>query len=319
MEYSGNLHAGRKTFFVAPDLTLLPEMYMEEYMTHGYESYIINDDRYCPIDRKVELIISMFPSSIFFFYVDAKIEGLEWRKFIYGLQREHGNEALFGVLYSKSKSEEERKQLENFYLFDVGIQCGCVGLDFQHKKNFPLIDNILKANQAAGRRKAIRAICSGASEVSFVRDNKQYRGKISDISLNHFSCTLYDGSLPLYSKIKDMMLVIDGVHIQTNGVLLMQRKIGEDEVLNVFIFSTSDGSMGLEGENFIRVSEKIYQIISTKTKDVLHRLFITAGKELEESLAAEKLKKQAIQSAKDKAEKLAKAEQQNEPESKENS
>ncbi len=134
MDLDDSSVVGRKTFFIAPDLTLFPETFMEEYMTHGYEAYIINDDRYCPMDRKIEQIISMFPRSIFFFYVDAKIEGIEWQKFIYNLQRTHGENALLGVLYAKSRSEEERKKLEKFYLFDVGIQCGCIGLDFQQKK-----------------------------------------------------------------------------------------------------------------------------------------------------------------------------------------
>ena len=309
MDLDDSSVVGRKTFFIAPDLTLFPETFMEEYMTHGYEAYIINDDRYCPMDRKIEQIISMFPRSIFFFYVDAKIEGIEWQKFIYNLQRTHGENALLGVLYAKSRSEEERKKLEKFYLFDVGIQCGCIGLDFQQKKNFPLIDSVMKANQAQGRRKTIRAVCSGASEVSFEKDGRYFRGKICDISLNHFSCMFYEGELPLYSRVQGMMLVIDGVHIQTNAVLLIQRELGEDGVLNVFVFNKNDGSLGLDGDNFIKVSEKVYQLISTKTEEMLHRMFVTAGKELEESRAAEKLKQQAIQSAKDRAEKIAKNEQ----------
>ena len=309
MDLDDSSVVGRKTFFIAPDLTLFPETFMEEYMTHGYEAYIINDDRYCPMDRKIEQIISMFPRSIFFFYVDAKIEGIEWQKFIYNLQRTHGENALLGVLYAKSRSEEERKKLEKFYLFDVGIQCGCIGLDFQQKKNFPLIDSVMKANQAQGRRKTIRAVCSGASEVSFAKDGRYFRGKICDISLNHFSCMFYEGELPLYSRVQGMMLVIDGVHIQTNAVLLIQRELGEDGVLNVFVFNKNDGSLGLDGDNFIKVSEKVYQLISNKTEEMLHRMFVTAGKELEESRAAEKLKQQAIQSAKDRAEKIAKNEQ----------
>ena len=241
--------------------------------------------------------------------MDAKIEGIEWQKFIYNLQRTHGENALLGVLYAKSRSEEERKKLEKFYLFDVGIQCGCIGLDFQQKKNFPLIDSVMKANQAQGRRKTIRAVCSGASEVSFEKDGRYFRGKICDISLNHFSCMFYEGELPLYSRVQGMMLVIDGVHIQTNAVLLIQRELGEDGVLNVFVFNKNDGSLGLDGDNFIKVSEKVYQLISNKTEEMLHRMFVTAGKELEESRAAEKLKQQAIQSAKDRAEKIAKNEQ----------
>jgi hypothetical protein len=118
-----------------------------------------------------------------------------------------------------------------------------------------------------------------------------------------------DGELPLYTKIQGMMLVIDGVHIQTNGMLLIQRELGEEGRLNVFVFNKNDGSLGLDGDNFIKVSGKIYQIISTRTETMLQRMFVTAGKELEESKAAEKLKQQAIQSAKDRAEKIAKNEQ----------
>lgn len=310
MEVSDNLYAGRKTFFIAPDATVLPETYMEEYMNHGYEAYIINDDRYCPMARKVELIISMFPNSILFFYIDAKVDGIDWRSYIYKLQREHGEHCLIGVLYSKIVTQEEQKELEKFYLFDVGIQCGCIPLDFNHKKNFPLVDKVMHVNQANGRRKAVRAACEGASEVSFIKDGKQYRGKILDISLNHFSCSFYDGELPLYSKIRDMMLVIDGIHVQTNGVLVMQRDLGEEGKLNVFVFAKSDGALGLEGDNYSRVSQKVYRIVSTKIKEMLHRIFIASGKEIEEAIAAEKLKTQAIESAKKQAEKKAMLEQE---------
>ncbi len=298
MEQDESSYIGRKTFFIAPDLTLLPELYMREYMTRGYEAYIINDERSCPMTRKVDLLISMYADSILFFYIDAHIDGIEWQKYIYKLQREHGDRILIGVLYAKSKTEEERKRLEHFYLFDVGIQCGCIALDFQHKKNFPLIDRVMKVNQAEGRRKTVRATCEGSSEVTFIRDGNQFRGKLVDISLNHFSCLLTGESLPLYSKVRDMMLVVDGVHIQTNGVLLLQRKTSEDTVLNVFAFARLDGSLGLDGGNFERVSQKIYQTVSSKTKEVLQRIFVTAGRELEDEQAAERLREQAIENAK---------------------
>lgn len=298
MEQSESSYIGRKTFFIAPDLSLLPEEYMQEYMTRGYEAYIINDERSCPMARKVELLISMYADSIFFFYIDARIDGIDWQKFIYKLQREHGDRILIGVLYSKAKTEEEKKRLEHFYLFDVGIQCGCIALDFQHKKNFPIIDRVMKVNQAEGRRKTVRATCEGSSEMTFLKDGKQFRGKLADISLNHFSCLLAESSLPVGSKIRDMVLVVDGVHIQTGGVLLLQRKTSDDAILNVFAFARPDGTIGLEGDNFNRVSQKVYQIVSSKTKEVLHRIFTTAGKELDEAQAAERLREQAIENAK---------------------
>ena len=67
-DVSYDIFSGRKTFFIAPDISLLPETYMEEYLSHGYETYIICDDRYCSLKKKVELIINLFRDSILFFY-----------------------------------------------------------------------------------------------------------------------------------------------------------------------------------------------------------------------------------------------------------
>ena len=73
---------GRKTFFIATEQSLLPESYLEDYLTRGYETYIISDDRNCPLVKKVESIISIFEDSILFFYIDAEIERLKgaWAK-----------------------------------------------------------------------------------------------------------------------------------------------------------------------------------------------------------------------------------------------
>ena len=283
------LFAGRKTFFIAPDTSLLPEMYMEEYLNHGYETYIIVDDRYCSLRRKVELIISLFTDSILFFYIDAEIHGIEWPKYIYQLQRTYGDKVLIGVLYSKRKSEDEKSRLERFYLFDVGIPCGCIPLEYQHAKNFPLIDRILYVNQAGGRRKTVRAICDDKSEITFEFKKIQYKGKICDISLNHFSCIFNDKEnvIPVSSKVSDFMLVVNGLHIHADGTLLMQRNTAEG-LLNIFVFTRRDGTNGLDSDSEHRLSQKIYQIVTTRTKTLLQTVFTTAGKEEEEAIEAAK-------------------------------
>ncbi|MBP5442440.1 MAG: hypothetical protein J6Y60_04285 [Treponema sp.] len=286
---SADIFAGRKTFFIAPDTSLLPEAYMEDYLNRGYETYIIGDDRYCSLRRKVELIISLFSDAILFFYIDSEIHGIEWPKYIYQLQRTYGDKVMIGVLYSKRKSEEEKSRLERFYLFDVGIPCGCIALEYQYAKNFALVDRILYVNQAGGRRKTVRAICDDKSEITFSHKNTQYKGTICDISLNHFSC-IFDESLavlPISTKITDFMLVVNGVHIHSDGTLLMQRKTPEG-ILNIFVFTRKDGTNGLDSDTEHRLSQKIYQIVTTRTKTVLQTVFATAGKEEEEAIAAAK-------------------------------
>ena len=51
---------GRKTFFIAPDRSLLPQGLLEECLTMGYECYFIDNDIFLSIETKVEIILSIF-------------------------------------------------------------------------------------------------------------------------------------------------------------------------------------------------------------------------------------------------------------------
>ena len=83
------------------------------------------------------------------------------------------------------------------------------------------------------------------------------------------------------------MLVVNGLHIHSDGVLLMQRNTPEG-VLNIFVFTRKDGSNGLDSDTEHRLSQKIYQIVTTRTKNLLQTVFTTAGKEEEEAIEAAK-------------------------------
>lgn len=269
---------GRKTFFIATEVSLLPESYLEDYLTRGYETYIISDDRYCPLVKKVEAIISLFEDSILFFYIDAEIDGINWKEYIKQLQTRYEDKVLIGVLYSKRHNEEERRRIEKYYLFDVGIQGGCISLEFQKTKNFALIDKVMFANQASGRRKNVRAFCDANSKVTFDFNGTEYTASLADISLTHFSCWIKGETyIPLYEKIKNVFVDINGMHFKTDAILLLQR-VTNNTMLFVFIFSKHDGSQGLDDDLRHRLSEKIYQMVTDKVKQILQLVFDEVGK-----------------------------------------
>ena len=97
-EATKHIVEGRKTFFIVPDASLLPETYLEDYMARGYETYIIGDDRYCPLETKIDVIIQTFTDSIIFFYIDTLVDGIDWHIYIRELQRRYGEKILIGVL-----------------------------------------------------------------------------------------------------------------------------------------------------------------------------------------------------------------------------
>ena len=278
-EATKNIVEGRKTFFIVPDVSLLPETYLEDYMARGYETYIIGDDRYCPLDVKVDIIIQTFTDSILFFYIDTTVEGIEWHTYIRDLQQKYGEKVLLGVLYAKRSTEDEKRRLEKYYLFDVGIQCGCIALEFQKAKNFALIDKVMFANQACGRRKNVRAICDNNSKVNFVTKRGLVKGNVLDVSLSHFSCT-FDAKLniKLYEKVKGIMMNVNGFHFSTDAILLMQRPLADGSTLFVFVFASSTGHQGLDPDNQSRLLQKVYQMVSEKAKRLMRAKFDEARK-----------------------------------------
>ena len=288
-EQKEHIIEGRKTFFVVPDATLLPETFLEDFMARGYETYIIGDDRYCPLKAKVEVIIETFTDSILFFYIDMQIKGVKWEKYIKELQEKYMGRILIGVLYAKRQSEEEKNRLEKYYLFDVGIQCGCIGLEYQKMKNFALIDKVMYANQACGRRKNIRAICDTRSKVSFVSKHGQVKGRILDVSLSHFSC-IFEKTLDIqmYEKVPKMLININGLHFVSDAILVMQRK-KNGVLLNVFVFSNSMGQQGVESDLEPRLIERIYQMTSDKAKSLMRYKFEEARKDLKRYMSDDDL------------------------------
>ena len=62
--------AGRKTFFITPDTSLIPEVFLEDYFALGYECYFIEYDKRISLKKKIDILISIFHDVIIFFNID---------------------------------------------------------------------------------------------------------------------------------------------------------------------------------------------------------------------------------------------------------
>jgi hypothetical protein len=263
---------GRKTFFIAPDVTFVPESYLGDFLARGYEAYIIRDFRFYPIYEQVKIIIETCPDSILFFFIDADV-GVDWAKFIKYVQDEFKERVLIGVLYSKGRSPEQKSALEKYYLFDLGLQCGCIELEFNKEKNFSIIDKVMYANQACGRRKNVRAICDSTSSANFVYQGCVIKGRVSDISVSHFSFipdpnyTFPD--IPLYTKIDEITVSFKGFRFKVPASLFIQRELEDGRFLQVYVMLKSNGQQGLDESVAEKVRERIYMTVTDKVKELL--------------------------------------------------
>lgn len=268
---------GRKTFFIAPDKVLFPENFLEDYLIQGYECYFIESDIFIPISAKVDIILSIFRDSILFFNIDSPLSDTTWEKLIVSAKEKYP-EAMFGVFYTKRQSEIEKKSLERKYLYEMGLQCGCIQLEYQKNNNYGIISKILQANQAQGRRQNVRAVCGGNCTVKFSSElEKDLVAKLTDISLSHFTLSFKTGeeiNVKEYEKILDGQFYIKGLHFTSDAILVMKRQ-SMDSILFVFAFCTREGQSGLDELNRRLLIPKIYSIMMENCQMLLGQAFQT--------------------------------------------
>lgn len=265
---------GRKTFFITPDTTLIPESYLEDYFALGYECYFVENDKRVKLEKKLDILISLFHDVIFFFNIDYSIQDLDWSVFIRNIIDSYSNKASIGVLFTKRQSKDEKTRLEQKYLYEMGLSCGCVQLEYQKKQNFEIIEKILYANQAQGRRKNIRALCTSACTFNCNYNGMQTTGVLQDVSLSHFSFVFPEGKLnvQLYEKISDFHFNIRGFMFRSDAVLIMERPI-DGQVLYVFAFVSSTGANGLDPRIKQLLIPNVYKLMASNCKTILDQIY----------------------------------------------
>ena len=267
---------GRKTFFILPDTSLMPESYLEDYFALGYECYYIAYDKRVNTEKKVKVITSLFKDLIIFFNIDYNLPNFDWEDYIYKYIQENGNAASVGILYTKRQTKLEKNVLERKYLYEMGIRCGCIQLEYQKSNNFELIGKILYANQAQGRRKTIRALCSSACTYTYTYGpyKDSVTGTLQDISLSHFTILVTGEGLEikLYEKIADVHFNIRGFLFRSDALLVMERPVNGD-MLYVFAFVNSAGQNGLDERTRGLLIPALYKLLSANCNTVLDQMY----------------------------------------------
>lgn len=268
---------GRKTFFIAPDTSLIPKNYLEEFMFGGYQAYIINDDYACPMQSKVREIIRLFPESILFFNIDATIEGIEWKSYIRSIQEEAGENALVGIFYLARQNPQQEESIKNFYLNELKVKAGCFALSAHDHNNFESILKVLEQNNARGRRNHVRANCDSSSVASFAHKGHDYQADILDVNISYFRCDLHADSdqIEIFEKFRDVKFCINGADFTSDAVLIMKRTMSGKN-LCVFMFIKHDDTPDLEKDAEKCLNQKIYQIVLNENMGKLQNAFRTA-------------------------------------------
>jgi hypothetical protein len=178
--------------------------------------------------------MSLFKELIVFFNVDSHLPDGDWPSLLRRLFDRHGGKIRLGVLHHEIDAQR-RARLEQFYLFEAQVQAGCIYVGQGKRLAFPRLRLVLIANEANGRRKAIRMACSG--RLNFVIKEKRYEGRVIEISISHFLC-VFKGGDPEFeasTRLRDVQLMVGGPVVNVDAVVMIKRLIGADSPEMVYI------------------------------------------------------------------------------------
>lgn len=260
---------GRKTFFIAPDTAIINSELLEELCAAGYEAYIINDDHSCRIQDKAEAIIRLFPNSILYFNIGAKVSGIEWESYLKKLQAIHREDALIGLLCASGSYIPSGIANSN------KVYAGSIELKPHDEKTLDTIKAMLKKAGAKGRRNYVRANCDSKSTLNATFEGKRLSAKIEDVNISHFRCTFpSDSGMSIFEKIRNARIAINDLSFTSDAVLIMKR-IKNNVLSSVFMFihDSPDDLPDLDEKTRPLLSRNIYRTVTDQIMGLLKAEF----------------------------------------------
>ena len=229
------IRKGIKTFFINADASLTPEEgQLQALFLSGFEVYPLPESRLLPVLDQIDCLVGLFRELIVFFNVDGALAEGTWPQMMTTLAQLHGDRVRLGVFHHET-DPARRAAMEHFYLMEIRVQAGCIYIDQRRTPDMERLHRILVANQANGRRKAIRMPCTGRLNV--LVNQKKLEAKVIEISVSHFLCTFRDGDpqLPEGTRLSDVQFMVGGPVLHIDAAVMLKRVSGANSQEMVYV------------------------------------------------------------------------------------
>jgi hypothetical protein len=201
-----------------------------ELIHQEFEIYYTNE--YANLKRSLR----KFPESIVFVNLDSLLPEKEWEMWIRSILADPATTTTkFGVL-----ADLYNEQLEKKYKETLKLPCGyTVVSKSEPQKTFRILNNLLVAVEARGRRKYVRANSENDTQmtINIPHDGFYLKGVIKDISSVGISCVFQrDPELEKNALCKDMQIKLQTTILKTEGIVFGSRMDGMQKIY-VFLFT----------------------------------------------------------------------------------
>ena len=240
---------GKKIFFLHPTAVVQNQI-VAELAQQEFEVYIVKNH------MALEQTLKKYPGSVVFADIDEQMTEKEWEIWIRKVLVDTEMNAAVGVISANDNEEQKRK-----YINSVQVSCGYTVLKSDLEKPITQIMEILKAVDAKGRRKYIRASTENETmtTVNLPLNGTFINGTIKDISVVGISCTFdQDPELTKNSLFKDIQVKLQSMLLKVEGIVFGSRMDGSAKIY-VFLFTQR-----IDPEVRTRIRKYIQQNLQSK-------------------------------------------------------
>lgn len=279
MTMSDEMIYGRRVYFLCPHDAVRNDLVFD-IIRNEFEVYVLDDP-----DVAKEIVAGT--SSILFVNIDATEPKVDWQEYLIDLKaRESFSRVGVGVITGRTDRDVRR-----LYIMEIGVDCGVVTLKPQLHNVAHVIMEILRSNDAIGRRNAVRVNCADDPEIRcrLVTSEDTLEARVLNLSSQGLACGEFSPRPPKPQEyFKAIELSLHGKEVRLSGrhfdmrpedgdplhVILYDRAVEPDEREKVHRFvqqslqsNVNDTLIGLQRQlekrrrsRFIRVS--VFALVS---------------------------------------------------------
>jgi hypothetical protein len=216
---------GKKIFFLHPSAVVQNEV-IAELAQQEYEVYAVKDH------AALIPVLKRYPGSIVFADIDERMSEKDWEAWIRGIMgNPETSQISIGILSVNGDETLQRK-----YINSLGVRCGYTVLKKDLNVVIKQLMEILKALEAKGRRKYIRAAVENESlaTVNIPMDDGVFiNGSIRDISVVGLSCSFAeDPELTPKTLFQNVQIKLQSALLKVEGIVFGSRM---DELSRVYV------------------------------------------------------------------------------------
>ena len=213
---------GKKIFFLYPTATVQNRI-ITELVQQEFEVYIAKDK------DSLRRVLKKYVNSVVFVDINEHMPEKEWDSWITGIMNANETKNVSVGIVTANEDELIKRK----YLLATKVSCGYTVLKFDLDKAIEHIMEVLKAVDAKGRRKYIRATTGHEANttMNLPLDGMFINGQIKDISVVGLSCAIEGNpEITKNTLIKDIQVKLQGSLLKVEGIVIGSRMDGKEKI-----------------------------------------------------------------------------------------